>query len=126
VRARSAAQRRADAEPYLREALEKHRRTLGEEHPDTLVSVSLLERLNIDENKAQEGLNLIAPHEPAARKVFTGGNARRLAALGRPLRRRADRGGVDAEVLMHHGYDNESIACDETKASLRRNVSARR
>ena len=30
----------AEAEPYYREALEKRRRVLGEEHPDTLVSIN--------------------------------------------------------------------------------------
>ena len=69
----------AEAEPYLREALEKRRRVLGEEHPDTLGSVSLMMRLKLDQNRAREALDLITPYEPAARKQFTGGNARRLA-----------------------------------------------
>jgi tetratricopeptide (TPR) repeat protein len=77
----------AEAEPYHREALEKRRRTLGEEHADTLNSVCLMARLSLAENKPREALDLITPFEPAARKVFTGGSAQRLAdfltALGR-------------------------------------------
>ncbi|MBM4115567.1 MAG: tetratricopeptide repeat protein, partial [Phycisphaerae bacterium] len=87
----------AEAEPYYREALEKRRRTLGEEHPDTLGSVSLIVRLNIDQNKAQEGLNLITPFEPAARKAFTGGNARRLADFLTAFGRARVGVGFDAE-----------------------------
>ncbi len=71
--------RLAEAEPYLREDLEKSRRTLGEEHPDTLVSLRLLVRLKLDQGRAREALDLITPYEPAARKAFTDGNARRLA-----------------------------------------------
>jgi serine/threonine protein kinase/Tfp pilus assembly protein PilF len=69
----------AEAEPLFREALEKYRRVLGEEHPDTLASVSLTVSLKLDQNNAREALDLITPYEPAARKAFTGGNARRLA-----------------------------------------------
>ena len=36
-------------------------------------------RLKLDQNKIREALDLIAPYEPAARKTFTGDNARRLA-----------------------------------------------
>jgi serine/threonine protein kinase len=79
--------RLAEAEPFYREALEKRRRTLGEEHPDTLVSVSNMLRLRVAQSQAREALDLGAPYEPAVRKAFTGGNARRLAdflmSLGR-------------------------------------------
>jgi non-specific serine/threonine protein kinase/serine/threonine-protein kinase len=67
------------AEPYYREALEKRRRVLGEEHPDTLASVSSMVRLNVDQSKPREALDLATPYEPAARKQFTRGNSRRLA-----------------------------------------------
>jgi serine/threonine protein kinase/Tfp pilus assembly protein PilF len=79
--------RLAEAEPLYREALEKSRRTLGEEHLETLFSVSLLLRLKVAQSEAREALVFGAPYEPAARKAFTGGNARRLAdflaSLGR-------------------------------------------
>jgi serine/threonine protein kinase len=71
--------RHAEAEPLYREALEKSRRTLGEEHLETLFSVSLMLRLRVVQSQAREALDFGAPYEPAARKVFTGGNARRLA-----------------------------------------------
>ncbi|MBS0197004.1 MAG: serine/threonine protein kinase [Planctomycetes bacterium] len=71
--------RLAEAEPYFREALEKSRRVLGEENLNTLISACLMARLKLDQRKAREAFNLIAPYEPAARKQFTGGNARRLA-----------------------------------------------
>jgi tetratricopeptide (TPR) repeat protein len=71
--------RLAEAEPYCHEALEKSRRTLGEEHPQTLGSISLMVRLKLDQDRAREALDLITPYDPAARKKFTGSNARRLA-----------------------------------------------
>ncbi len=89
--------RLAEAEPYFREALEKFRRTLGEEHPHTLVSVSLMVRLKLDQNKAREALDLITPFEPAARKAFTGGNARRLAEFLTGFGRARVGVGYDAE-----------------------------
>jgi len=71
--------RLAEAEPYCREALEKSLRTLGEEHPQTLGSISLMVRLRLDQDRAREALDLITPYDSAARKKFTGSNARRLA-----------------------------------------------
>jgi non-specific serine/threonine protein kinase/serine/threonine-protein kinase len=75
------------AEPYYREALEKRRRVLGEEHPNTLGVTGNLGRVLQQQGKHQEVIDLLAPIEPAARKAFAGGNARRLAdfltALGR-------------------------------------------
>ena len=44
----------AEAEPYLREALEKFRRVLGKEHPDTLLSVSNLGTLFQAQGKSAE------------------------------------------------------------------------
>jgi Tetratricopeptide repeat len=89
--------RLAEAEPYLREALEKSRRTLGEEHLDTLISVSLMVRLKLDQDRAREALDLITPYEPAARKAFTGGNARRLADFLTGFGRARASVGYDAE-----------------------------
>ena len=46
--------RLAEAEPYWREALEKFRRTLGEEHPDTLVSIGNMGSLLRDQGRLAE------------------------------------------------------------------------
>jgi tetratricopeptide (TPR) repeat protein len=85
------------AEPYLREAMEKSRRVLGEEHPDTLSSVSLLLRVKLDQSKTREALESALQYEPATRKAFTGGNARRLAAFLTALGRARVGLGYDAE-----------------------------
>ena len=71
--------RLAEAEPLYREALEKSLRTLGEEHLETLFSVCQMLRLKVLQRQAQEALDFGLRYEPAARKVLTGGNARRLA-----------------------------------------------
>jgi len=79
--------RNAEAESYYREAIEKYRRVLGEEHPHTVASTGNMGALLQAQGKHQEAIGLLAPAEPAARRVFTGGNAPRLAgflvALGR-------------------------------------------
>ena len=93
----------AEAEPYFREALEKCRRVLGEEHPDTLASVSLMLRLRVAQSQSREALDLGAPYEPAVRKAFTGGNARRLADFLMSLGR----------ARMGVGYDAERFALAE-------------
>ena len=87
----------AEAEPYYRDALEKSRRVLGEEHPDTIISVSLMLRLKLDQRAPREALKLALPYEPAARKGFTGDNARRLADFLTPLGRARVGVGYDAE-----------------------------
>ncbi|MDA1106382.1 MAG: tetratricopeptide repeat protein, partial [Planctomycetota bacterium] len=87
----------AEAEPYCCEALEKCRRVLGEEHPHTIISVSLTARLKLDQDRAQEALELITLYEPSARKQFTGGDARRLADFLTALGRARVGVGFDAE-----------------------------
>jgi len=47
--------RLAEAEPYYRDALEKSRRTLGEEHSDTLECVQALVDLYAAWDKAEPG-----------------------------------------------------------------------
>lgn len=69
----------SEAEVYLREALEASRRVLGEEHPDTLISINNLGGLLLAQGKLAEVMTLLAPVEPAARKAFTGPIPRRLA-----------------------------------------------
>jgi tetratricopeptide (TPR) repeat protein len=85
------------AEPYVREALEKSRRVLGEEHLDTLRSIFVMGALLRAQGKHQEAIELLAPAEPANRKTFTGGNARRLADFLTPLGRARVGLGYDAE-----------------------------
>ena len=70
-----------EAEPYLRNALEKRHRVLGEEHPDTLISVNNLGTLLIAQGKHAAAEQLLVPAEIATRKVFAGDNARRLASF---------------------------------------------
>lgn len=73
--------RLAEAEPYCREALEKSRRVRGEQNPSTLVFTENLARALQQQGRHREVIDLLAPAEPAARKAFTGGNARRLGGL---------------------------------------------
>jgi eukaryotic-like serine/threonine-protein kinase len=70
-----------EAEPYLREALEKRRRVAGEESPSTLMSIRNMGTLLWAQGKSQELIDLFAPAESAARKVYTGGRRQGLAAF---------------------------------------------
>ncbi|MFZ4574095.1 MAG: tetratricopeptide repeat protein, partial [Phycisphaerales bacterium] len=85
------------AEPYYREALEQRRRVLGEEHSQTLYSVSMLVRLELDQHKPQEALDLLMAYEPAARKSLTGRNAPQLAPFLTSFARARAGVGYDAE-----------------------------
>jgi tetratricopeptide (TPR) repeat protein len=87
----------AEAEPYVREALEKSRRVLGDEHPSTLGSIGSLGGLLRAQGKHQEAIDLLAPAEATARKKFIGGNARRLADFLTALGRARVGAGYDAE-----------------------------
>jgi hypothetical protein len=87
----------AEAEPYYRDALEKSRRVLGEEHPVTIISVSRMLGLKLDQRAPREALKLALTYEPAARKRFTGDNPRRLADFLTPLGRARVGVGYDAE-----------------------------
>jgi hypothetical protein len=69
------------AEPLFRESLEMRKRLLGEDHRDTLHSVILMGGLRVAQGNHAEALTLLAPIEGDARKVFTGGNAYKLASL---------------------------------------------
>jgi hypothetical protein len=77
----------SEAEPYCREAVEKHRRLFGEEHPHTLNAVVNMGCLLQAMNKPAEAIELLNPAEAAARKAFTGAGAKRvglkLTSLGR-------------------------------------------
>ncbi len=73
--------RPAEAETYYRDAMEKCRRVLGPEHPNTFITTintggALQARgKNADAEKVLDGV------EAAARKAFTGANARWVAKL---------------------------------------------
>jgi tetratricopeptide (TPR) repeat protein len=69
----------AEAEPYFREAVEKSRPKLGEEHPSTLIYITNWGDVLRAQGRNNESISLLMPVEAAARKVFVGGNARRLA-----------------------------------------------
>jgi len=76
-----------EAEPFFRDALEKRRSLLGEDHPDTLRLVKNLGSTLRGQGKFKEAIDVLAPAEQPARKAFTGDNAPRmamfLASLGR-------------------------------------------
>jgi tetratricopeptide (TPR) repeat protein len=56
--------KRAEAEAYYREALEKSRRVLGDEHPDTLTSINNMGFLLREQGKFQEAIDLLSPAQP--------------------------------------------------------------
>jgi serine/threonine protein kinase len=89
--------RDADAEAYLREAVERRGRVLGQEHRDALASKINLGRALQALGRGQEAIDLLAPIEPVARKVFTGSNVRRLANLLVVLARARVASGVDLD-----------------------------
>jgi len=70
-----------EAEPYLREAMEKCRRVLGPDHPNTRISTINTATLLEAQGKHAEAVRLLVPIEDPARKAFTGSNARWLAKL---------------------------------------------
>jgi non-specific serine/threonine protein kinase/serine/threonine-protein kinase len=92
------------AEPYYREAVEKSLRVQGAQHPLTLTFTGNLGRVLQQQGKHQEALDLLAPIEPAARKRFTGSNARQLAGFLTVVGR--------ARVGL--GYDAERFALAES------------
>jgi Tfp pilus assembly protein PilF len=87
----------AEAEPYYREAVEKKRRVLGEEHWATLASINNLGYLLQATNKPAEAIVLLTPHEAAARKAFTGSNAKNVGLLLTTLGRSRVALGYDAD-----------------------------
>jgi serine/threonine protein kinase/tetratricopeptide (TPR) repeat protein len=73
--------RPAEAETYYRDAMEKCGRVLGPEHPNTFIT-----RINTGgalqaRGKNAEAEKVLDAVEPAARKAFTGANARWVAKL---------------------------------------------
>jgi serine/threonine protein kinase len=98
-----AMKRPAEAEKCFREALDARLRVLGKEHPNTLITVLSLGFLLRSEGRHQEAVDLLAPHEDAARGAFTGSNRVNLAGLLTSLGR--------ARVGL--GYDSARFALAE-------------
>jgi tetratricopeptide (TPR) repeat protein/RIO-like serine/threonine protein kinase len=71
----------AEAEGCLREVVEKARRKPGPEHAITLTATTSLGSVLVNEKRFREAIELMAPAENAARKVFTGSNVRMVALL---------------------------------------------
>jgi eukaryotic-like serine/threonine-protein kinase len=86
-----------EAESYVRAEAELSRRALGEEHPDTLTAINNLGELLRARGEHQDSIDELVAAEPKARKVFTGGDARRLAGLLTILGRARVGLGFDAE-----------------------------
>lgn len=87
----------SEAEAILREAMNKRIQLLGPEHPDTLNSALTVGRLLQETGKPAEAINMLTSAEPAARRVFVGARARRLAELLSALGRARFAGGFDAD-----------------------------
>jgi len=71
----------AAAEPFMREALAARRRTLGEEHPDTVGDLNNLATLLMDLNKLQEAETLAKDSLAKCRRVLGDEHAKTLAAM---------------------------------------------
>jgi tetratricopeptide (TPR) repeat protein len=118
----------AEAEPYYRDALEKRRRILGEQHQSTLISIRDMGSLWIDEGKPGAAAALLAPAEAAMRKEFTGENAYWLAKylLSLGMARSALGQYADAEanliearsILASSPYPKEPRDCSRALADL--------
>lgn len=68
----------AAAEPLQREAVVMYRKLLGDEHPASLKLANNLGGLLLAMGRPREVIDLLAPLEPAERRVFADGNAIRL------------------------------------------------
>jgi len=73
--------RPAEAETYYRDAMEKCGRVLGLEHPNTFITTINTGGALQARGKNAEAEKLLDGVEPAARKAFTGANARWVAKL---------------------------------------------
>jgi tetratricopeptide (TPR) repeat protein len=83
--------RHAEALPYYHEALEGNRRVLGNEHPDTLISIHTVGRFLRERGQLEEAEALGAEAVAGARKSLPAGHRRMgtvLVGYGKRLRRR--------------------------------------
>jgi len=82
-----------EAEPYSRDALEGRRRVLGDDHPETLISISNMAKLLVEVGKSAEGERLAREAVDRGRTVlgethwflgnFLGKQGLALTSLGR-------------------------------------------
>lgn len=104
----------SEAEPYLREVLDRTRSVLGDDHPNTLISISSMGSLLQAQHKSAEAIALLAQAEPAIRLAFTGANAVRvgrfLTALGRARTDSAEFGPAEANLIEAQLVLNEATA----------------
>jgi serine/threonine protein kinase/tetratricopeptide (TPR) repeat protein len=73
--------RPAEAETYYRDAMEKCRRVLGPDHPNTFITTINTGGSLQAQGRNAEAVKVLDGVEPAARKAFTGANARWVAKL---------------------------------------------
>ena len=109
-----------EAEQRYREALDGFRLALGDDHHDTLVSVGNLSALLLAQNRPDEALSLLAPAEPALRRVFIGDRKLRLGkaltVLGRCRTAASDF--VTAESNLLEAHDILSTIPNATREHL--------
>jgi non-specific serine/threonine protein kinase/serine/threonine-protein kinase len=97
----------AEAEPYSREALEGFRRVLGDDHSRTLRSINNMGALLNAMGRHEEARTLLEQGEPAARRAWTGPNAKwlgnYLAKLGEARTGVGEYTGAESTLLEAHG-----------------------
>jgi hypothetical protein len=93
----------AEAEDCLRKVVEKLRPKLGPQHANTLNAIASLASVFVAEKRYHEAIELLAPAENAARKVFTVPNPRMVAFvlmnLGKARTGMRDFPAAEAELL---------------------------
>ncbi len=67
-----------EAEPFYLEALERRRRVLGDDHLDTMRSINNMGAILLELGRYDDASDVLQAAEPAARRVWTGANARWL------------------------------------------------
>jgi serine/threonine protein kinase/tetratricopeptide (TPR) repeat protein len=90
-------QKYAVAEPYLREALEHHRRDKGEDHPSTITDVNNLAALLMDLSKLAEAEALASEALAKCRRVFGNEHSNTLKSMN-----------VLGQVLYQQGKPTET------------------
>ncbi len=117
-----------EAAPLCSESLRLSRRLLGDEHPDTLLSVIDNGCLLEGQGKHSEAVVLLTSVEPGVRKAFTGSNSRPLTVFLLSLGRARAAGGQYAlaesnfleaqQVLGASPSTAELIACTQSLVDL--------
>jgi len=109
------------AEPHLRAALAIRRRVLGDDHPDTIVSVSKLGVLLKQQGKLDEAESYLRETLDAARRVFGDDHPNTLTSFGNLGSLLADQGKLDeAEPYLRDALDGaRRILGDDHPDTLR-------